>query len=59
VTFVENIVNQPVEPAAFSLPRLGLKNGDTIRDQRVDPMNQYPYDEGSDVRDLPDPAPPR
>lgn len=59
VTFVENRINQPVESAAFSIRSLGLKSGDNIRDERVDPMNQYPYDDSADIRDLPDPTPPR
>ncbi len=44
VTFVENLVNQPVEPAAFSLPRLGLERGDKVQDRRTQPMNQYQYE---------------
>lgn len=44
VTFVENVVNQPVEPAAFSLPSLGLQTGDKVQDRRTQPMNQYPYE---------------
>ena len=60
VTFVESLVNQPVEPAAFSLPRLGLQVGDKVQDRRTEPMKQYSYDgEIADVRDLPDPPPPR
>jgi hypothetical protein len=41
VTFVENRVNQPVEPAAFSLPRLGVQRGDKVQDRRTRPMCQY------------------
>ena len=44
VTFVENLVNRPVEPAAFSLPRLGLQRGDNVRDQRTGPTSGYPYE---------------
>jgi beta-lactamase regulating signal transducer with metallopeptidase domain/uncharacterized GH25 family protein/thiol-disulfide isomerase/thioredoxin/Leucine-rich repeat (LRR) protein len=59
VRFVESRINQPVEPAAFSIRSLGLKSGDNVRDERVDPVNQYPYDDSDDIRDLPDPKPPR
>jgi len=44
VTFVENLVNQPVEPAAFSLPRLGLQRGDKVQDRRSQPMSQYQFE---------------
>lgn len=44
VTFVENLVSQPAEPAAFSLPRLGLQRGDKVQDRRTQPMNQYQYE---------------
>jgi hypothetical protein len=44
VTFVENVVNQPVEPAAFSLGRVGLQPGDKVQDRRTQPMNQYQYE---------------
>ena len=44
VTFVENLVNQPIESAAFSLPRLGLQRGDKVQDRRTQPMNQYQYE---------------
>ncbi|MHB1034018.1 MAG: carboxypeptidase regulatory-like domain-containing protein [Pirellulales bacterium] len=41
VTFVENRVNQPVEPEAFSLSRLGLKPGDNVDDRRTGQKYQY------------------
>jgi hypothetical protein len=41
VTFVESRVNQRVDPAAFSIPRLGLERGDTINDQRTKQRYQY------------------
>jgi hypothetical protein len=44
VTFVENRVNQPVEPAAFSLPRLGVERGDKVQDRRTQPVTQYQYE---------------
>jgi hypothetical protein len=44
VTFVENRVNQPVEPAAFSLPRLGVQRGDKVQDRRTQPVSQYQYE---------------
>ena len=44
VTFVENVVNQPVEPAAFSPPGLGVERGDKVQDRRTQPMNQYQYE---------------
>jgi beta-lactamase regulating signal transducer with metallopeptidase domain/protocatechuate 3,4-dioxygenase beta subunit len=52
VTFVENFVNRPVEPGAFSLPRLGLQRGDKVQDKRTQPAdvprgampwNEYQY----------------
>jgi hypothetical protein len=44
VTFIENLVNQAVEPAEFSLPRLGLQRGDKVQDRRTQPMSQYQYE---------------
>jgi hypothetical protein len=41
VTFVENLVNQKVEPAAFSLSRLGLQRGDNIDDRRTGQKHEY------------------
>jgi hypothetical protein len=41
VTFVENIVNQPVEPAVFSFSRLGLQRGDNVDDRRTGQKYQY------------------
>ncbi len=41
VAFVENRVNQPVDPAAFSLPQLGLEKGDTVYDERTGQRYQY------------------
>jgi hypothetical protein len=41
VTFVENTVNQKVEPAAFSLSRLGLQRGDNIDDRRTGQKYQF------------------
>ena len=44
VTFVENLVNQPVNAAAFSLPRLGLQRGDEVQVRRTYPTYEYQYD---------------
>jgi hypothetical protein len=44
VTFVDNLVNQPVEPAAFTLPRLGVRPGGKVQDRRIQPTIQYRYE---------------
>jgi beta-lactamase regulating signal transducer with metallopeptidase domain/uncharacterized GH25 family protein len=41
VTFVENRVNQEVEPAAFSFSQLGLQQGDNVNDRRTGQKYQY------------------
>ncbi|NQT11778.1 MAG: hypothetical protein HQ582_03455, partial [Planctomycetes bacterium] len=41
VTFVENRVNQKVEPAAFSFSHLGLQRGDNVDDRRTQQKYQY------------------
>lgn len=41
VTFVENRVNQPVEPGAFDLYRLGIQVGDKVDDQRTGQKYTY------------------
>ncbi len=41
VTFVENRVNQKVEPAAFSFSQLGLQQGDNVDDRRTGQKYQY------------------
>jgi hypothetical protein len=41
VTFVENLVNEKVDAAAFSLSSLGLKRGDEIDDRRTRQKYQY------------------
>jgi hypothetical protein len=45
VTFVENRVNQPVDPSAFTLPSLGVQRGDKVQDRRAEPVKQYRYEE--------------
>jgi len=45
VTFVENVVNQPVEATAFAFPSLGVKPGDQVQDRRINPPRQYNYEE--------------
>jgi protocatechuate 3,4-dioxygenase beta subunit len=45
VTFVDNVVNRPVDAGAFSLPSLGVKPGDNVQDRRIDPPRQYNYEE--------------
>jgi beta-lactamase regulating signal transducer with metallopeptidase domain len=44
VTFVENRVNQPVEPTAFAISRLGLQRGDRVEDRRTQQKYQYEGD---------------
>jgi hypothetical protein len=51
VTFVENRVNEEVEPMAFALSRLGLKIGDYVHDQRNG--RGYKYEGDGDLFDLP------
>jgi len=41
VTFVENVVNQKVEPAAFSFSSLGVQRGDNIDDRRTGQKYQF------------------
>jgi hypothetical protein len=44
VTFVESLVNQKVEPAAFSFSRLGLQRGDQVDDRRTRQKYEYEGD---------------
>lgn len=44
VTFVENLLNQPVEASAFSLPSLGVKPGNKVQDRRVQPIRHFNYE---------------
>ena len=44
VTFVENLLNRPVDAGAFSLPGLGIHPGDEVQDRRTDPVRQYNYE---------------
>ncbi|MFV2069332.1 MAG: carboxypeptidase-like regulatory domain-containing protein, partial [Pirellulales bacterium] len=45
VTFVESLVNQKVEPAAFSISHLGLQRGDKVDDRRTGQKYQYKGDQ--------------
>ncbi len=44
VTFVESLVNEKVEPAAFSISSLGLQRGDNVQDRRTQQKYQYEGD---------------
>jgi len=48
VTFVENIVNSPIDSSQFSLKILGLKYGDRVTDQRAN--TAYTYNEAEEQK---------
>jgi hypothetical protein len=52
VTWVENIINGPVDPGSFTLEALGVKAGDQVNDKRA--ASSYRYKAG---RDMPEVAP--
>ena len=44
VTFVENLLNRPVDAGAFSISSLGIHPGDEVQDRRTDPPRKYNYE---------------